>query len=188
MRITDSRYDRDRMRLTVAFRLIAHQARTHTIHHCTGLSGDRIRKLYRTYAREAPGTRVRRLRGRSPSQMAYFRRSAEHELQAAALATLLSWCGLLHAVRRLPGSRIEDVARFCDVYEAFQSICPLTVISFEHAWFLAQALSHHDEHVISRCPDCDGYWMRDTLDLVPDNCAACRAAGPHERTRSAPDC
>ena len=188
MRITDSRYDRDRMRLTVAFRLIAHQARTHTIHRCTGLSGDRIRKLYRAYAREMPGTQVRRLRGRSPSQMAYFRRSPEHELQAAALATLLSWCGLLQAVRRLPGTRIEDVARFCDVYEAFLSICPLTLISFEHAWFLAQALSHRDEYVISRCPDCDAAWVRDTLDLVPDNCAACRAAGAPGRTHATPDC
>ena len=188
MRITDSRYDRDRMRLTVAFRLIAHQARTHTIHCCTGLSGDGIRKLYRAYAREMPGTQVRRLRGRSPSQMAYFRRSPEHELQAAALATLLSWCGLLQAVRRLPGTRIEDVARFCDVYEAFLSICPLTLISFEHAWFLAQVLSHRDEYVISRCPDCDASWVRDTLDLVPDNCAACRGAGPAGRARSTPDC
>jgi hypothetical protein len=49
MRITDCRYDRDRLRLEVACRLIAHEARTQTIRHCTGLSGDRIRKLYRHY-------------------------------------------------------------------------------------------------------------------------------------------
>jgi hypothetical protein len=187
MRITDSRYDRDRMRLSVALRLIAHQARTHTIHCCTGLSGDRIRKLFRTYAQGSPGTRVRRLRGRSPGQMAYFRRSAEHELQAAALATLLSWCGLLRVVRRLPGTRIEDVARFCDVYEAFLSICPASLISFEHAWFLAQVLAHRDEFVISRCPDCAASWVRDRLDLVPDNCAACRTGGLPRRTLPVPD-
>ena len=37
MRITDSRYDRDRLRLAVAYRLIRHEARTHTIRQCTGL-------------------------------------------------------------------------------------------------------------------------------------------------------
>ena len=55
MRISDCRYDRDRLRLAVAFRLIAHEARTQTIRHCTGLSGDRIRKLYRHYMQGLPG-------------------------------------------------------------------------------------------------------------------------------------
>ena len=60
MRITDCRYDRDRLRLTVAYRLIAHEARTQTIRHCTGLSGDRIRKLFRVYVQGRPGPRIRR--------------------------------------------------------------------------------------------------------------------------------
>jgi hypothetical protein len=83
MRIIDCRYDRDRLRLEVAYRLIAHEARTQTIRHCTGLSGDRIRKLYRHYIQGQPGQRVRRRRGKSPRQMTYFRKSVEHELQAA---------------------------------------------------------------------------------------------------------
>ena len=175
MRITDCRYDRDRLRLAVAYRLIAHEARTQTIRHCTGLSGDRIRKLYRHYLLGQPGPRIRRRRGKSPRQMAYFRKSAEHELQAAALGSMLRCCGLLARPQRLPGPSIEEVACFCDVYEAFLCVCPATLISFEHAWYLGQVLSHHDEYVLARCPDCRAAWIRDTLDILPDNCAACRA-------------
>lgn len=176
MRITDCRYDRDRLRLAVAYRLIAHEARTHTIRYCTGLSGDRIRKLYRNYAIDSPDLRVRRRRGKSPRQMSYFRRSTVHELQAATLATLLACCGLLRRTHRLPAPRIEEVARFCDVYEAFLCVCPSSLISFEHAWYLGQTLARQDEFVLARCPDCCATWIRDTLDLIPCNCANCRRA------------
>ena len=47
MRITDDRYTRDRLRLDLALRLIRHEARTRTIRNWTGLTDDRIRKLYR---------------------------------------------------------------------------------------------------------------------------------------------
>ena len=191
MRITDCRYDRDRLRLAVAYRLIAHEARTHTIRHCTGLSGDRIRKLYRNYPADVPGPRVRRRRGKSPRQMSYFRRSVEHELQAATLATLLACCGLLRRIHRLPAPRIEDVARFCDAYEAFLCVCPSSLISFEHAWYLGLTLARRDEFLLARCPDCRAAWIRDTLDLLPCNCASCRYAAPpvpakHEALRA--DC
>jgi hypothetical protein len=178
MRITDCRYDRDRLRLTVAYRLIAHEARTQTIRHCTGLSGDRIRKLYRHYLQVLPGPRIRRRRGKSPRQMSYFRKSIEHELQAATLGCMLSRCGLLAQAPRLPGPKIEDVARFCDVYETFLCICPATPISFEHAWYLGQVLSYADEYVLAGCPDCRAAWIRDRLDILPDNCAACRSGRP----------
>jgi hypothetical protein len=181
MRITDCRYDRDRLRLTVAYRLIAHEARTQTIRHCTGLSGDRIRKLYRHYMQGLPGPRIRRRRGKSPRQMSYFRKSVEHELHAATLGSMLCSCGLLGHAPRLPGPKIEEVARFCDVYETFLCICPDTAITWEHAWFLGQVLSNRDEYVLARCPDCRAAWIRDTLDIIPDNCATCRA-GP------LPDC
>jgi hypothetical protein len=185
MRITDCRYDRDRLRLTIAYRLIGYEARTHTIRHCTRLSGDRIRKLYRTYPYDDPEHRVRRRRGKSPRQMSYFRRSADHELQAAALGCMLRSCDLLrpHAPT---GPRLEEVARFCDVYDAFLCICPLALITFEHAWYLGQVLACDDEYVLASCPDCRAAWIRDTLDILPDNCATCR--GARRPPGSAEDC
>ena len=180
MRITDCRYDRDRLRLEVAYRLIAHEARTQTIRHCTGLSGDRIRKLYRHYMQGLPGRRVRRRRGKSPRQMSYFSKSLDHELQAATLGCMLCCCGLLGRPQRLPGPTIEEVAGFCDVYETFLCVCPSTAISLEHAWYLGQVLRHGDEYVLAACPTCRALWIRDRLSVIPNVCAGCRVSLPSE--------
>jgi hypothetical protein len=66
MRIYDDRYNRDHLRLDTALRFILHEARTHTIRQWTGLSDDRIRKLYHSYL--GTGSRPARHRGRSPQQ------------------------------------------------------------------------------------------------------------------------
>ncbi len=174
MRITDCRYDRDRLRLTIAFRLIGHEARTHTIRQATGLSDDRIRKLFRDYVRDRPDAAVRRRRGKSPRQMAYFRRTPEHELQAATLGALLRCCGLLRRGAASGRPSLDEFARFCDVYETFAELCPRASITFEHAWFLLQMLSRENEYVLATCQDCHTLWIRDLLDILPDNCPACR--------------
>ena len=77
MRITDDRYTRDRLRLDLALRLIGHEARTRTIRSWTGLTDDRIRKLYRSYVADAGRRDVRRHRGKSPRQNAFFMRNPE---------------------------------------------------------------------------------------------------------------
>jgi hypothetical protein len=178
MRITDCRYDRDRQRLTLAHRLIGHEARTHTIRQATGLSGDRIRRLYRDYFKGQPVRPVRRRRGKSPRQMAFFKRSPSHELQAATLCALLRHCGFLAQPQVVYRPGLEEIGRFCDVYETFCTLCPHTVITFEHAWHLLHVVVRLDEFVLVRCRDCHALWVQDTLDLLPDNCPACRAGLP----------
>jgi hypothetical protein len=174
MRITDSRYDRDRLRLTIAYRLIGHEARTHTIRLCTGLSADRIRKLFRDYIRTQPDLPVRRRRGKSPRQMAFFRRSPSLEIEAATIASLLRACALLTGVNLLQRPSLDEVARFCDAYDTFRELCPGSTISFEHAWYLRHELARHDEYELAHCQDCHGLWVRDRLDVLPGNCPACR--------------
>ena len=49
MRLTDDRYAGERSQFELALRMIHHEARTRTIRECTGLSDDRIRKLFGTY-------------------------------------------------------------------------------------------------------------------------------------------
>ena len=174
MRITDSRYDRDRLRLAIAYRLIALEARTRTIRLATQLSDDRIRRMYRDYFAALGGNLVRRRRGKSPRQMSYFRRSLEHEQQTALLGSLLRRCSL---IGRYPtGFRpvLEDVGHFCDAYETYLGLWPGAQISFEHAWHLWQVFCRNDEFVLATCPDCDSLWLLDTLEIVPYNCPACR--------------
>jgi len=178
MRITDSRYDRDRQRLAITYRMIALEARTRTIRLATQLSDDRIRRMYRDYFASLGDNRVRRRRGKSPRQMAFFRRSLAHEQQAALIGTLLLLCGLL--LRYPDGFRpvLEDVGHFCDVYETYLGLWPSADISFEHAWHLWQVFCRDDEIVLSNCPDCASAWVQDTLELLPYNCSACRRSPP----------
>ena len=174
MRITDSRYDRDRQRLAVAYRMIALEARTRTIRLATQLSDDRIRRMYRDYFASLGGNRVRRRRGKSPRQMAFFRRTLEHEQQAALIGALLQLCALL--TRHPAGFRpaLDDISRFCDVYETYLGLWPTPLITFEHAWHLWQVFCRSDEIVLSTCPDCASAWVQDTLEILPYNCSACR--------------
>jgi hypothetical protein len=174
MRITDSRYDRDRLRLTLAYRLIVLEARTRTIRLATQLSDDRIRRMYRDYFGSHEGFSVRRRRGKSPRQMAFFRRSLEHEQQAAVLGSLVWRCDLILPYPQGFRPSLEHVVRFCNVYETYAGLWPNPHISFEHAWHLWQVFCHGDEHVLASCPGCGSLWLCDTLELLPDSCAACR--------------
>ena len=78
MRISDDRYHRERLRMELALRFLRYEARTQTIRAWTGLSDDRIRKLYRSYLGEAQRL-LPRHRGKSPHQTAYFTRSLRLE-------------------------------------------------------------------------------------------------------------
>ena len=97
MRVSDDRYTRDRQKFDLALRLIRHEARTFTIRQWTGLSDDRIRKLYRSYVLTATCARSQRHRGKSPRQAAFFFRNPELNFQAAQLASLFVMYGLVGA-------------------------------------------------------------------------------------------
>src|SRR5450631_1797698 len=124
MRVSDDRYTRDRERLDLALRLIHHEARTFTIRQWTGLSDDRIRKLYRSYVMDQSVRLVVRHRGKSPRQAAFFFKNAELNFQASQLASLFLVCG------HLRGSDLELESRYrvgslpsgmllCQAYEAY---------------------------------------------------------------------
>ena len=94
MRLTDDRYAAERSQFELALRMIRHEARTRTIRECTGLSDDRIRKLYATYFRNVASNQVRRRRGKSPRQISRFVKSPENQLQSTTLVALY-FSGLL---------------------------------------------------------------------------------------------
>src|ERR1700753_1856369 len=140
MRVSDDRYTRDRERMDLALRLIRHEARTHTIRQWTGLSDDRIRKLYHSYALDGRD-RVFRHRGKSPRQAAFFFRNPEVNFQAAQLASLLVQHGFLRGAAIRVESRyrvgsLDSGALFCSAYEPYTDLHAPALISFEPAWFL----------------------------------------------------
>src|SRR5688572_12913310 len=157
MRISDDRYSRDRLRLDLALRFIHHEARTHTIRAWTGLTDDRIRKLYRTYLFEAGGAKVTRHRGKSPRQAAFFTRSLRMRRESAVFASVSSLFGLItpqtitvsHAAVPHAGASASTASRenpamptvargalLCEAFEAYTALIGESQISFEHAVFL----------------------------------------------------
>jgi len=182
MRVSDDRYTRDRQRLDLALRLIRHEARTFTIRQWTGLSDDRIRKLYRSYVMNHDARCVQRHRGKSPRQAAFFFRNLELSFQAAQLASLYVMYGLLSGTdlglepRYRVGS-LESGSLLCQAYEAYLELHVPVRISFEHAWFLLLALARRDEVGIARCLDCGGVRLRDLLARHKAACASCGPAG-----------
>ena len=183
MRISDDRYTRDRERFDLALRLIGHEARTFTIRQWTGLSDDRIRKLYRSYVLEnANAATAHRHRGKSPRQPAFFFRNPEVGFQAAQLASLFMVCGLLRGTALGLESRyrlgsLDSGVLLCQAYEAYAELHPPAIISFEHAWFLLLALARRDELGVTRCPACGGVRLKDLLARQSSSCAGCELSG-----------
>ena len=178
MRISDDRYTRDRHSMELALRLIRHEARTFTIRQWTGLSDDRIRKLYRTYVAQQ-GTCISRHRGKPPRQVAYFFRNPDRHFQAAQLASLYIVLGLLHITALGVESRLEPRSpaaclRLCDAYETYLALHGSRErLSFEHAWFLLLALTRSREIGLTTCPGCGGLRLRDLLSHRGGTCAHC---------------
>lgn len=181
MRVTDDRYSRDRQRFDLAMRMILHEARTRTIHAWTGLSDDRIRKLYRSYV-ASHATSIKRHRGKAPAQTAFFLRNAETRRHAAALAGLFAILGLLRqaAGDHQPGGTLAALRwgeLFCRTYETYAAFYRTQRLSFEHASHLLHLLQRSAELKPGRCPACDAYMVVDALRPSQAVCTWCETDG-----------
>jgi hypothetical protein len=180
MRISDDRYSRDRHRLEIAIHLIRHEARTHTIRQWTGLTDDRIRKLYRSYL-HGGGLRVTRHRGRSPQQAGYFLRTMRLRQEAAVLASIGCLLGVLHYSRGAPARLAPGIGRaasLCQAYDAYCALVTEPAITLEHAVLLLVTLSHGVELTLQGCSDCGALLVADPLALQPPPCVVCSPEGP----------
>ena len=183
MRIHDDRYSRDRRRFEVALRFIRHEARTHTIRQWTGLTDDRIRKLYRSYMRLNPAARP-------PCAIAASHRSSRPSSRAAPVRASKAPCSRACAAfaahcraRRRPTARAASpgsTARSCCA-RPMRSIAPDTpapLISFEHAVFLLSALWRGEELLLGACRDCSALLVTDRWSLRMPRCIVCARTAP----------
>ena len=184
----------DRERDDLALRMIRHEGRTCTIRACTGLSDDRIRRLYKAYARRAAGASIRRRRGKSPRQPSYFVRNARAQYEASLLANTLGAFGLLSGAVRLHAGSVAYGRLFCDAYETHGQLLTHAAlkreISFEHAWFLLQLLERGSGLRRPRCRKCDARYVRDPVRAPRHGCPLCamklRMTPARPRRRCAP--
>ena len=176
MRISDDRYSRDRLRLDLALRFMKHEARTHTIRKWTGLTDDRIRKLYRAYLEQAPG-QISRHRGKSPGQACYFIRTPRVQQEAAVLASLYCVLGALPvpAISDMepPVPGVARGERLCQAFEAYLTFVQSAQITFEHAVLLINELARGVEIKLGDCMICGGLVVVDGLSVRDIRCSRC---------------
>ncbi len=186
MRLTDDRYANERSQFELALRMIRHEARTRTIRECTGLSDDRIRKLYWTYFRNSGVTGVRRRRGKSPRQITRFVKNAQHQLQSTTLVALYN-AGLLLRIdeRKLvhpcwPRPDVEFGHRLCRAFETYLLLHERPLLSFEWAWTLLHSICG-DELYLASCAGCDSCYVQDAFALDLKTCPCCEIEAERRR-------
>jgi hypothetical protein len=179
MRISEDRYSRERLCLQVALRFLEHEARTQTIRTWTGLSDDRIRKLYRSYMTRARRY-VPRHRGKSPHQISYFARSIRVQQETVWLASLLSLLGVIPPEPSAEGTHVmPNVARgelLCHAFETYREMIPSSQISFEHAVFLATTLTRGEQLRLGGCADCGSLVVTERFPIREKRCHHCMNA------------
>lgn len=193
MRLTDDRYSAERSQFELALRMIGHEARTRTIRECTGLSDDRIRKLYARYFRDSGKQGVKRRRGKSPRQVTRYVKNAENQLQSTTLVALFC-AGLLVRIDSKdrvqacwPRPDVEFGHRLCRAYETYQLLHENAKLSFEWVWNLLQCISYNDELYLANCRHCDSRYVQDSYALDRKTCPACSMETGRESGRIMPD-
>jgi len=193
MRLTDDRYSGERNQFELALRMIRHEARTRTIRECTGLSDDRIRKLYATYFRDSGHSGVKRRRGKSPRQVNRYVKNAENQLQSTTLVALFC-AGLLvridsedHVHACWPRPDVEFGHRLCRAYETYQLLHDNARLSFEWVWNLLQCISYNDELYLANCRHCEARYVQDSYALDRKICPTCSLETTRESGRRTPD-
>ena len=179
MRLTDNRYASERSQFELALRMIHHEARTRTIKDCTGLSDDRIRKIYTTYFRDTGNGKVKRRRGKSPQQVGPFVKHPLNRLEATTLIALFCASLLLRidAANRIhacwPRPDVEYGHRVCRAFETYLLLHPRPRLNFEWAWSLLQNISKNDELFLATCAGCRTRYVQDAYALDHKTCPSC---------------
>jgi hypothetical protein len=175
MRATDDRYRGEQARHDLAVRMISHEARTGTIRYWTGLSDDRIRKIYASYFKfQGPG--VRRRRGRSPSQIGPLVCSPQRALEAGVLTDAMIANRLLCLDGRSQPELRRNIGlghRFCESFESYTTLVGKPCLNFEWAWNLLRNMRRGDELGIERCETCSFCHVADLLAVPRSRCPSC---------------
>ena len=177
MRLTDDRYAGERRQFELALRMIRHEARTRTIRECTGLSDDRIRKLYSNYFLHR--TDIKRRRGKSPRQIQRYVKSPANQLQATTLVALFC-AGFLIRIDEdnnvhacWPRPNVEFGHRLCRAYETYLVLHDDARLNFEWAWNLLHCISYNDELYLAVCGFCETRYVQDAYALDSRTCPTC---------------
>lgn len=175
MRVIDDRYERDRLRFDLALRMMCLNSPARMIRELTGLSQDRLRKLWRTYMLRRVMRLAYPLRFRLPELAGCFLKSSASNFEASTLGSLFCLLGLISVDGPIDAclvatNTLERVAKFCEAYETFLTIHPTARLSFEQAWLLLAALTTRKGVKLNACTPCGRLYLTDPARLQPANC------------------
>ena len=179
MRLTDNRYANEKQQFELALRMIGHEARTRTIRECTGLSDDRIRKVYTTYFRYSGRDNIKRRLGKSPRQIARFVKTPQNQLEATTLIALFCASLLVRVDEQnkvqtcWPRPDVEFGHRVCRAFETYCQFHPEPTLSFEWAWNLLHNIVRNDELYLAKCKSCRCSYVQDAYAIDRGACPSC---------------
>jgi hypothetical protein len=183
MKTSEDRYRRELRRHDLALRMIRHEVRTLAIQAWTGLTANRVRRLYRHYYRDALRPNLARHRGPAPRQAIRFLRTQRTRAEAAAAIGICYAMGVLppgqtaNARKTLPS--LVRGERLCTAYERFQALVPETELRLEHVIIIALAVVQRAELILTHCVGCGALVLLDELGVMRRRCAHC-ARSPDE--------
>jgi Flagellar transcriptional activator (FlhC) len=175
MRVIDDRYERDRLRFDLALRMMRLNAPGRMIREWTGLSQDRLRKLWRTYMLRRVMRLAYPLRFRLPELAGCFLKSSAANFEASTLGSLFCLLGLISMddpsdASLVAAKTLERAATFCEAYETYLTIHPSARLSFEQAWLLMIALATRSGVKLNACSPCGRLYLTDSARLQPASC------------------
>jgi len=171
-------------RITLASRMVAHEVRLSTIRRWCGVSDNRVRELYRSWAHEKGIRYAVRHRGPTPRQPALFLRSAQVRSEAAAFAGLCCLFEifpkrpLANPRRELPS--LQRGEQLLLAYEMFLSLVGSSVISLEQAMLLLTAVTQGTQLRLGHCVHCGAAIVFDPGAAQRRCCGRCDHKAPAE--------
>jgi hypothetical protein len=175
MRISEHRYNKDRLAIDVAARLIDFEVRTSTIQELTGLSPDRIRSLSKECGVDGSSTAKQRHRGRSPGTVKSILGIPRVRDEAGPLLALCQLMGVPanHYGANHRSTDVSRAQRLCDVFWTFRYLLPQARISFEHMLLLLSKTAAGGEMAGAHCVECNALIVVDALSLYDSRCSRC---------------
>lgn len=183
--VTEDRYTRELRRVQLAQRLLRHHVRQSWVEDWTGCSQRRVRSLDRFAKHRRVGKRGR---GPLPSKPTRVLSTAIIRSEASAIAGLAYRFGMLpekpvkEARKVLPGLALGE--QLCWLYDVYREWVPDAVLTLERFLVLFLELAEQRTLHLSRCENCNGFWVVDKLDVQHRRCMGCEMAGRSRKAKS----
>jgi hypothetical protein len=177
MRISEDRYARDLRRIQLARRLVQYEVRTRWICAWTGLSGNQVRNLFRSYLGGA-----RRRRGPSHRRVSTLLTSHALGDEASAAGGLAYALGAIGegvpaSGKHVPHS-LDRGERLCDAFDLYREVMPDAHLSLDQLIILVNALTKGEDLEVGCCMECSGTLIVDRLSTARRVCLACKEHRP----------